>query len=236
MTIASEYTVWEVEFAGRVDGTIDPAKKYYKVLRNGGAFNGGALRYPLPNGDKPGEWLDHGAIPVRCQSGFHLTTEPAIWFGNPGIDDPGKVSVERVRLTRQVVGADLAIVRIFTEGEHTVSAGPAHAYGSATVTAYGSATVTAYNSATVRAYGSATVRASGSATVRAEDAAIVRAGWRAAVTAFHLAMVTVTDDAACKLYGEARCFDRRNGKVRTLRAGKKARAKKPGDVPVVKAA
>ena len=75
---------------------------------------------------------------------------------------------------------------VFTEGEHSISAGIVYALSSAnvyacdsaTVKAYDSATVTACDSATVTAFDRATVEAYGSATVKAYGRAIVVYPWK----------------------------------------------------------
>ena len=116
---------------------------------------------------------------------------------------------------------------VFSEGEHSISAGivyalssvKVYAYGSATVKAYGSAKVTAYNRATVEAYEHATVTANGSARVTARNSVIVKAygsamveAWESAtveayehatVTANDSARVTARNSVIVKAYGSA---------------------------------
>ena len=154
----------------------------YKVLRAGESWHGGAHRWSLPTlADDgtwtPGEWTP-AVAPVLCEAGWHLTRDPARWWGAGDVaayltetdgavtrydDGDGKCAVERCRLLRPLTRDELAELGVYTEGEHEARSGIAHASGSATVTAYDSATVRASGSATVRAYDSATVRASGSA-------------------------------------------------------------------------
>ena len=108
---------------------------------------------------------------------------------------------------------------VFTDGEHSISAGIVYALGNAkveacdraTVKAYGSATVKAYNSAgveacdsaTVDAYGNATVTAYDSATVKAFDSATVEACGNATVTAYNSATVYAFGSATVYAFGSA---------------------------------
>jgi hypothetical protein len=52
------------------------SKNYYKILRDGRSFNGGALTWSLPARGKPGEWHEVSGPLVRCSNGLHLTSEP----------------------------------------------------------------------------------------------------------------------------------------------------------------
>ena len=152
----------------------------YKVLRGGESWHGGTRRWSLPTlADDgtwtPGEWTP-AVTPVLCETGWHLTREPARWWGAGDVaayltqtdgavtryDDGGaKCAVERCRLLRPLTRDELAALGVCTEGEHEARSGIAHVSGSATVTAYGSATVRAYDSATVTAYDSARAHAAG---------------------------------------------------------------------------
>ena len=155
---------------------------YYKVTgANGESIHGGRLQWSLPVKDgedwTPGDWHETAAELVLCSSGLHLTGEPAAWWAEDArcfvaeydgerVGDGGdKIAVRKARLIRELVGAELAGLQIFSEGQHVCTKGAVRAYGSATVRASDSATVEAYDSATVRAYGSATVEAFDSATV-----------------------------------------------------------------------
>jgi hypothetical protein len=200
----------------------------YKVLRAGESWHGGAHRWSLPTlADDgtwtPGEWTP-AVAPVLCETGWHLTRDPARWWGAGDVaayltetsgavtcydDGDGKCAVGRCRLLRPLTRDELAELGVYTEGEHEARSGIAHASGSATVTAYGSATVTAYGSATVTAYDSATVTAYDSATVRAYDSATVRAYGSATVTAYDSATVTAYGSATVTAYGSAtvRAYD-----------------------------
>ena len=108
---------------------------------------------------------------------------------------------------------------VFSEGEHSISAGIVYALGNATVKAWGSATVEAWDSATVEAYGSATVKAfdrarveaynsakveaCGNATVKAYGSAKVEAYVSATVTAYDSATVKALGSATVKAYNSA---------------------------------
>ena len=100
---------------------------------------------------------------------------------------------------------------VFSEGEHSISAGIVYALGSATVKACGSATVKAWGIATVEAWGIATVEAWGIATVEAYDSATVtalgsskvKACNSATVTAYNSATVEACGNATVKAFGSA---------------------------------
>jgi hypothetical protein len=156
--------------------------------------------------------------PSVCSRGWHLTTQPGLWWsGDAGVtaylaewdgareqrEGDEKFAVERCRLLRELTADELASCGVFLSGSHEVRTGAAWASGSATVRAYGSATVTAYDSATVTAYDSATVTAYGSATVTAYDSATVRAYDSATVTASGSATVRAYDSATVRAYGSA---------------------------------
>ena len=165
-----------------------------KTLRDGASWHGGDHKWSLPVAQPDGtyaagEWTPTVA-PSICGKGWHLTTQPALWWSHDGNvaaylaeydgatsarEGENKIAVERCRLLRPLTKSELESCGIFTDGAHVVKTGTAYAYGSATVYAYGSATVTAYGSATVRASGSATVHAYGSATVTAYGSATVHA-------------------------------------------------------------
>ena len=165
-----------------------------KTLRDGRSWHGGDHKWSLPVAQPDGthtagEWTPRIA-PSICAKGWHLTTQPALWWSHEGNvaaylaeydgatsarEGEDKTAVERCRLLRPLTKGELESCGIFTDGEHEVKTGTAYASGSATVRAYGSATVRAYDSATVQAYGSATVEAYDSATVEAYDSATVRA-------------------------------------------------------------
>ena len=187
-----------------------------KTLRDGASWHGGDHKWSLPVAQPDGtyaagEWTPTVA-PSLCAKGWHLTTQPAMWWSHDGNvaaylaeydgatsvrEGEDKIAVERCRLLRPLTKDELASCGIFTDGLHFVKAGSAYAYGSATVEAYGSATVLAYDSATVRAYGSATVRAYGSATVEAYDSATVLAYDSATVRASGSATTHTAGSAVC---------------------------------------
>lgn len=166
----------------------------YKVLRSGESWHGGAHRWSLPTlADDgtwtPGEWTP-AVAPVLCETGWHLTREPARWWGAGDVvayltetsgaetrydEGDGKCAVERCSLVRPLTRDELAALGVYTEGEHEVRSGTAYASGSARVRASGSATVTARDSATVTAYDSATVTAYGSARVHAAGQSVCTA-------------------------------------------------------------
>ena len=153
-----------------------------KTLRDGASWHGGDHKWSLPVAQPDGtyaagEWTPTVA-PSICGKGWHLTTQPALWWSHDGNvaaylaeydgatsarEGENKIAVERCRLLRPLTKSELESCGIFTDGAHVVKTGTAYAYGSATVYAYGSATVTAYGSATVHAYGSAKTHTAGSA-------------------------------------------------------------------------
>jgi len=182
-----------------------------KVLRFGASWHGSSRLWSLPQSQPdgsvtPGEWTP-AVRPRLCSSGWHLTTEPARWWGAEGdvraylaqwdgavarFEGEDKFAVERCRLLRELTPDELATCGVFLSGEHEVRAGIAWASGSSTVTASDSSTVTAYDSSTVTAsgsstvtaYGSSTVTASGSSTVTAYDSSTVRAYGSSTVRAY----------------------------------------------------
>jgi hypothetical protein len=205
---------------------VTPTKLYKVLNAEGRSFHGGDFQFSLPKDGNPGDWHEVEGEVVLCQNGFHLTDDPASWWGvaarcflveSEGVvgDCKGsdrKCAAKKVRLIRELTNAELAEVRIFKEGAHTVSEGATYwaydsatvrASGSATVEASGSATVRAYDSATVRASGSATVEASGSATVRAYDSATVEASGSATVRASGSATVEASGSATVRAYDSA---------------------------------
>ena len=165
-----------------------------KTLRDGASWHGGEHKWSLPvaNADgtyTAGEWTKRVA-PSICAKGWHLTTQPTLWWSHEGNvaaylaeydgatsarEGEDKIAVERCRLLRPLTKAELESCGIVTDGTHEANTGFSYASDSAMVHASDSATVHASDSATVHAYGSATVRASGSATVHASDSATVRA-------------------------------------------------------------
>jgi hypothetical protein len=165
-----------------------------KTLRDGASWHGGDHKWSLPVAQPDGtytagEWTPRIA-PLICAKGWHLTTQPALWWSHEGnvaaylaeydgatsaCEGEDKIAVERCRLLRPLTKTELESCGIFTDGVHEVKTGAAYAYGSASVTASGSASVRAYDSASVTAYGSASVMAYGSASVRAYGSASVRA-------------------------------------------------------------
>ena len=199
-----------------------------KTLRDGASWHRGAHKWSLPTLQPDGtyaagEWTPTVA-PSICEKGWHLTTQPALWWSHEGNvaaylaeydgatsarEGEDKIAVERCRLLRPLTKSELESCGIFIDGEHVVKTGTAYAYGSATVTAYGSATVTAYGSATVTAYGSATVTAYGSATVTAYGSATVRAYGSATVRASGSATAYAYDSATVRAYDSAtvRAYD-----------------------------
>ncbi len=165
-----------------------PNETLYKVVGpQGESIHGGSLSWSLPKDGAPGDWTEVTGCLEICARGLHLTSDPVAWMkqgarvfevetSDPVADAPrdgDKVCVRRARLVRELVGLELAALRIFVVGRHEHRSGRAWASGSATVEASGSATVKAWGSATVEASGSATVEASGSATVKASDSATV---------------------------------------------------------------
>ena len=182
-----------------------------KTLRDGASWHGGEHKWSLPvaNADgtyTAGEWTKRVA-PSICAKGWHLTTQPTLWWSHEGNvaaylaeydgatsarEGEDKIAVERCRLLRPLTKAELESCGIFTDGVHEVKTGAAYAYGSASVTASGSASVMAYDSASVMAsdsasvtaYGSASVMAYGSASVMAYGSATVHTAGSAVCTAW----------------------------------------------------
>ena len=187
-----------------------------KTLRDGASWHGGDHKWSLPVAQPDGtyaagEWTPTVA-PSICAKGWHLTTQPALWWSHEGIvaaylaeyggatsarEGEDKIAVERCRLLRPLTKSELESCGIFIDGAHVVKTGAAYASGSATVKAYDSATVKAYDSATVEASGSATVEAYGSATVKAYGSATVKAYDSATVKAYGSAKTHTADSAVC---------------------------------------
>ena len=199
-----------------------------KTLRDGASWHGGEHKWSLPVAQPDGtytagEWTPRIA-PLICAKGWHLTTQPALWWSHEGNvaaylaeydgatsarEGEDKIAVERCRLLRPLTKTELESCGIFTDGVHEVKTGAAYASGSASVRAYDSASVRASGSASVRAYDSASVRASDSASVRASDSASVTASGSASVTASGSASVTAYDSASVRASGSAsvRAYD-----------------------------
>ncbi len=198
-----------------------------KVLRSGASWHGGSRVWSLPQSQPdgsvtPGEWTP-AVRPRLCSSGWHLTTEPARWWGAEGdvraylaewdgavarVEGEDKFAVERCRLLRELTPDELATCGVFLSGEHEVRAGIAWAYGSSTVTAYGSSTVRAYGSSTVTASDSSTVTAYDSSTVRAYGSSKTHAAGRSVATAWSGTAVVTRADEGC-------IVDRRGGASKT---------------------
>jgi len=187
-----------------------------KTLRDGASWHGGEHKWSLPvaNADgtyTAGEWTKRVA-PSICAKGWHLTTQPTLWWSHEGNvaaylaeydgatsarEGEDKIAVERCRLLRPLTKAELESCGIFTDGVHEVKTGAAYAYGSASVTASGSASVMAYDSASVMAYDSASVTAYGSASVMAYGSASVMASGSASVMAYGSARTHAAGSAVC---------------------------------------
>ena len=145
-----------------------------KVLRGGRSWHGGEHAWPLPTRGADGEWTPGewtpAVTPSMCSQGWHLTREPALWWGEDTdvgaylaewdgahVEREDKIAVERCRLLRPLTRAEMESCGVFTEGTHAVSSGSAWASGSATVWASGSAkshvcgrgTATAWSGTTV---------------------------------------------------------------------------------------
>ena len=123
-----------------------------KTLRDGASWHGGDHKWSLPVAQPDGtyaagEWTPTVA-PSLCAKGWHLTTQPAMWWSHDGNvaaylaeydgatsvrEGEDKIAVERCRLLRPLTKDELASCGIFTDGLHFVKAGSAYAYGSATV-------------------------------------------------------------------------------------------------------
>ena len=155
-----------------------------KVLCGGRSWHGGEHEWSLPTKADDGSWTPGDWTPAvepsMCSRGWHLTREPAVWWGSAEgvvgylaqwegahVAREDKIAVERCRLLRPLTRAELESCGVFAEGVHAVSSGRAWASGSATVRAWDSATVEAWDSATVMAADSAKVHAWGRATATA---------------------------------------------------------------------
>jgi len=212
---------------------MSEANLWFKVLKSGRSCHGGSHAWSLPAGDQPGAWHElSSGTPVLCERGFHVTQEPAHWFGpgrdvyvaeiagditapNPADADATKVAAQRCRLIRLATASELESVGIYVSGSHVCRPNKlSHASGSATVKAY--------DSATVEAYGSATVEASGSATVEAYDSATVEAYGSATVKAYDSATVEASDSATVKAYDSATVVVTRHAKPTVTLEGKAA--------------
>jgi hypothetical protein len=194
-------------------------RMWFKVTGSSGeSVSGGYHRWSLPVDGKPGEWAPDVANPIACRRGYHLTLQPVMWLkslhckvwvaegegAETAMHDGEKKAFERARLVRLATVAELAALRIVSEGYHEFSGDlPIFAYDSVQVTAYDSAQVTAYGSAQVSAYGSAQVTATGSVQVTAYGSAQVSAYGSAQVTATGSVQVTAYGSAQVTAYGSA---------------------------------
>ncbi len=94
---------------------------WYKILsRSGHSCGGGTLKWSLPKGRKPGDWLEVKGKIICCQNGLHLTTKPAFWYeqcrgwrifiaegaGSKNSDGERKTAFRRARLLREVKGKE----------------------------------------------------------------------------------------------------------------------------------
>ncbi len=204
---------------------------WFKVTGpNGESISGGHHNWSLPVDGKPGEWAPDVRNPVACARGYHLTIEPVVWFkdasckvwvaegeGASSVLHGDKQAFERARLVRRATVAELAALRIVSEGYHEFSGDlPVIAYGSASVTASGSARVTASGSASVTASGSASVSAYGSASVSAYGSASVTA--KGSDVVVQPRNIYAPSKGLIKLSENACRIDQRNERVRCFRA------------------
>ena len=186
---------------------------YYKVLdSNGNSQHGGSFSWSLPEGSGeaavPGEWHEVPEASM-CVSGFHLTTDPTEWWKSGSrcfvaeavdvTEETGsdKVVCRRVRLCRELSAAELALLNIFTEGEHEVR-------GTVSAVADGTASVEAYDSSSVEAFGSSSVRAYDSSSVWAYDSSSVRAYDSSSVTALGSSNVWAYGSSSVRAFGSSR--------------------------------
>ncbi len=117
-----------------------------KVLKGGASWHGGEHAWSLPTQQPdgtwtPGDWTP-SVKPKLCQSGWHLTQQPACWWGDddsvvgylaeydgkvsgPDADDSDatKIAVERCRLLRPLTHEELADRGVFLSGEHEAITG-----------------------------------------------------------------------------------------------------------------
>ncbi|MFN6965186.1 MAG: hypothetical protein ACK4S4_15680 [Pyrinomonadaceae bacterium] len=195
--------------------------KFYKTLIAGRSFHGGEFEYDLPtqNDDgtwTPGDWHSFDGELVPCSQGFHLTSEPVLWWdrdadcyeaeydGESVVCSDDKIVCRRVRLVRKLTRDELVVLNIFYSGEHRLDSGRGVAYGYARVSASGHATVRAYNSAKVEASDSATVKVHDSATVKAYGYARVSASGHATVRAYDSAKVEAYGSTTVEAYNSAK--------------------------------
>jgi hypothetical protein len=115
-----------------------------KVLKGGASWHGGSHAWSLPTQAADGTW-EPGAwtppvTPHLCSTGYHLTRDPAQWWGSDAgvvgylaewdgvaVEREDKVAVERCRLLRPLTREEQASCGIFTGGAHTVTSGLAWA-------------------------------------------------------------------------------------------------------------
>ena len=101
-------------------------KTSIKVLRGGESWHGGDHKWSLPTQAADGTWTPGGwtppVKPVVCSVGYHLTSEPARWWGEGDVaaylaeydgavsarEGEDKIAVERCRLLRPLTVAELA--------------------------------------------------------------------------------------------------------------------------------
>jgi len=118
-----------------------------KVLKGGRSWHGGDYQWSLPvdRGDgtwEPGAWTPE-VKPKLCSRGWHLTTQPACWWGADDSvvaylaeydgrvdgpdpesgDDTTKIAVTRCRLLRPLTHAELAAHGVYLSGVHEAITG-----------------------------------------------------------------------------------------------------------------
>jgi hypothetical protein len=108
----------------------------YKFLRPGGTSVFTGFRWPLPDGDEPGAWVDARVEP--CRSGIHAcrVADLPYWVGRdlyvlelegPVVEEPTKVVAPRGRLRRRVGGWDAerrdAYTRMCADRAHELARG-----------------------------------------------------------------------------------------------------------------
>lgn len=155
----------------------------YKVLKNGRSTYFIDFEWSLPSEEGPGQFHEYEGELKKCQSGFHLTRNPAHWFRQDfqvflaeyqgeiiGLEKPidlslDKVVARKVRLIRQLTSKELEEFNIFYDGVHEVISEIAFACGTSTINAYDKSVIHACHNATVNAYDNCSVEAWNSSVV-----------------------------------------------------------------------
>jgi len=97
----------------------------YKVTGpDGTAWHGGTGKWPLPQGEQPGDWVEVDGDLVPCKNGLHLCNDqtlidwlgPVIWrpeYDGERLDTDNKIVVRRARLLFRVEAWNARTARLF---------------------------------------------------------------------------------------------------------------------------